>query len=202
MPRGNDPDARKDLVSQYGEGHGNAELLIKAHDDAYDVKLQAALGKRVEQILDPSTISPREGGTVMSAAIRGGLMVVVEEAKDGRYVKWYDDPPKPGSKAAKAAAKGPEQPGGGSTTGGDTEDDGSGSGSTNEDDQTGSGSGNPPAPGNVKVDSIKDALKTLDITPSSDVRRKDDLWALVPEDAKTQLQDEADKADAEAAAQS
>lgn len=96
MPRGNDPTAGRDIAAQYGEGHGNAEDLIRYHDDELDEELNRALLKPVDpaatEALDLDSIKPKYGGTIMSAVIRGGRLVVVED-DEGHYRKWHDDVP-------------------------------------------------------------------------------------------------------------
>lgn len=194
MPRGNDPTASRDVVAQYGEGHGNAEDLIRAHDDRLDAELNKALLKPVDpaatEALDLDSIKPRYGGTIMNAVVRGGRLVVVEDVK-GHYEKWHDDPPGGGSKrggrrssvdagaedrkqaAARAQAEANADPG---------NDGGTGAAGGSPDDDDGD-----EAPEGVTVPMIREKLDARGITPERDVRRKDDLWALLPEDAQAEL---------------
>lgn len=193
MPRGNDPTASRDIAAQYGEGHGNAEDLIRAHDDRLDAELNKALLKPVDPVateaLDLDSIKPKYGGTIMNAVIRGGRMVVVEDV-DGHYEKWHADPPG-GSKRSKrgnvdsgaearkqAAARAQAEENADPGNDGGTGDDGSGDG---DDDDNGE------APEGVTVPMIREKLDARGITPERDVRRKDDLWALLPEDAQDEL---------------
>lgn len=179
MARGNDADAAQaDLTGQYGE-HPNAEALIAAHDDRYDSKLNAALQKPVDTVatdaLDLRSIKPQhKGGEIKAAAIRGGRLIVVEEV-DGELVKWHDDVPGSGSRSSAKAAP---------------------------DKQPSSQSADPDAaPENVKGDVMKAKLAELNIEVPSSARAKKDWWALVPDDAKAELQTAADAEDAKAAAE-
>lgn len=189
MPRGNDPTASRDLANQYGEGHGNAEDLIRAHDDRLDVELNNALLKPIDpaatDALDLRSIKPKYGGKIMNAVIRGGRMVVVEDVK-GHYEKWHDDPPggkrsgggkvDSGAQARKDAAvrsqaeqdADPGNDGGTGAAGGSSDDEGD-------------------APEGVTVPQIREKLDARGITPDREVRRKDDLWALLPPDAQNEL---------------
>lgn len=94
MARGNDSEsARRDLASQYGE-HASAEGLILEHDSNLDPVRIAALNKPVDaeatKALDMDSIEPRLGGEVKAAAVRGGVLIVVEETPRGTFEKWHD----------------------------------------------------------------------------------------------------------------
>jgi hypothetical protein len=91
MARGNDANAAlSDLHGQYGV-HPNAESLIGAHRGALDPALERASMSRVNaaatEDLDLSSIEPEGGGTVLAAAVRGGVIVYVAEGEDGRTYK-------------------------------------------------------------------------------------------------------------------
>lgn len=90
VERGNDPTARQEIITQYGP-HQNAEDLIAAHRNSYDPALLAASLKGVDEdataALDLSEIKPKWGGTVISAAVRGGTTVYVAELPDGSTYK-------------------------------------------------------------------------------------------------------------------
>lgn len=121
MPRGNDPTASRDLANQYGDGHGNAEDLIRTHDDRLDEELNRALLKPVDpaatDALDLESIKPKFDGTIMSAVIRGGRLVVVEDV-DGHYVKWHDDPPGGKAKSSGGGSRSRSRSGGSRAKGG------------------------------------------------------------------------------------
>lgn len=95
MPKGHDlltpdPKAEAAFAGQYGI-HPNAEALLAAHRASIDPALEAALLKPVDAEatadLDPSEIEPAQGGTVQTAVVRGGVIVYVAEAEDGRLYK-------------------------------------------------------------------------------------------------------------------
>jgi hypothetical protein len=191
VPRGNDPTASRDIAAQYGEGHGNAEDLIRAHDDHLDAELNKALLKPVDpaatDALDLDSIKPKYGGTIMNAVIRGGRMVVVED-KDGHYLKWHDDPPggkkRSGSGKVDAGAEGRKQAAARSQAEADADpgnDGGTGAAGGSPDDDDGD------APEGVTVPMIREKLDARGIVPDREVRRKDDLWALLPADAQNEL---------------
>ena len=79
-----------EFVGQYGI-HPNAEALLLAHQASLDPALEAALLKPVDAEataeLDLESIEPEQGGKVLDAAVRGGNIVYVAEATDGRYYK-------------------------------------------------------------------------------------------------------------------
>lgn len=195
-PRGgNDREgAIADIESQYGPGHQSAADLLDAHDASYDMELQRALSKQVDEpataALDLSSIRPAYDGTVQSAAIRGGRMVVVEETPDGRLVKWHKDVPAAARRAsAQGAAAGAVpstqqqkaqtatgDPDAGSTPPGG--DDGSGAGTGDGDAGAGDGADGK-APKEVTVTKIEEQLAAEGTTPDKSVTKKDDLWALV-----------------------
>lgn len=208
MARGNDAAAaRRDLDSQYGADNQHAEDLIRAHDDSLDPVRQAAQHKAIDALateeFNPGSIKPRNGGEIVSYAIRGGVLFVTEEAH-GTLIKWHDaDAVKSGSAArghARQGARGegvaeaqpeqkktpaavhepptvpPVEPAAPSETGGAPAQ---------------------VAPEGVKVAQIRDKLDTLRIQVASDVRKKDELWGLLPGSAQDELVTEADQSPAE-----
>jgi hypothetical protein len=96
MPRGNDAEAaaqelaEREFATQYGP-HQNAEQLRHAHMQSLDRELAAAQLKRVDEEatanLDLASITPSQGGTVLSASVRGGMVVYLAEGADGRSYK-------------------------------------------------------------------------------------------------------------------
>lgn len=90
MPRGNDTEAHRDFATQYGI-HGNAEALLAQHRTAMSPALKAANLKprddEASDSLDLDRIKPSEGGTVLSASVRGGMIVYVAEDDNGRTYK-------------------------------------------------------------------------------------------------------------------
>lgn len=179
LDRGNDSEnARRDLAGQYGE-HANAEDLINAQDGKFDVELDKALNKPVDpdltRALDVDSIDSKfDGGIVRSAAVRGGRLVVVEE-HEGTLKKWsepYGGGNSGAKQAAKQAAAGVGAGGGAGVAGGSTPD---------------------AAPEAVKVDAMREKLEELQIAVPSDTRKKDDIWALVPQEARDQLVAAADQ---------
>lgn len=90
MPRGNDEQAHRDFETQYGV-HGNAEELLTQHRSAMSPALRAANLKAEDPeataTLDLSKIKPSHGGHVLSAAVRGGVIVYVAEDESGRAYK-------------------------------------------------------------------------------------------------------------------
>lgn len=90
MPRGNDEAAHRDFQTQYGV-HGNAEQLLEQHRAAMNPTLRAAQLKprddEASDSLDQAKIKPSQGGKVLDAAVRGGLIVYVAEDKEGRAYK-------------------------------------------------------------------------------------------------------------------
>lgn len=211
-PRGGNDrsDAAAEIETQYGVGHQSAADLLDTHDANYDLVLQQALSKAVDEpataALDADDIKPAFGGTVESFAVRGGRLVVVELTEEGRYVKWHKDVPSAAKSASKksavAGAVPPTQqvkaqtatgdPGAGDTppappaetppaTTGDG-DPGTG------DDGTGDGDGDDSkAPKNVTVEAIRSQLAEEDTVPPREVRKKDDLWDLVTPEGQSKL---------------
>lgn len=223
MARGNDADAaRRDLDSQYGEGHQSAEDLIAAHDEALDPVRIAALNKPVDAVatqeLDPEDIKPQYGGVIIAFAVRGGVLIVVEDV-DGDYKKWHDADSKLLGKNAQAkqaarqaaASQGvpeaqPAQATAPAVPAATPERTGAFE-PTPQIDTT-----QPPvvpepgadgqpvpdgqaqvAPKNVTVGDIDDKLAELGIDVPSDVRNKDPKWALLPQSAQDELKAAADQ---------
>lgn len=187
---GNDAqDARRERGDQYGEG-ASAEDLIHAHDQAtIDNKaLRAALEKPVDADATAGlgTIKPKFGGEVLSAAVRGGLIVVVEMV-DGAPEKWSTPYTKSDSQVEVAEAQAA------ASVGGPSDDTGQAPPGTGVDGQgTPAGDGTPStapekAPEGVTVEAIRAKLAELEISIPADKRKKDDLWALVPSEARAQL---------------
>lgn len=183
MARGNDSEAaRRELDSQYGE-HATAEDLIRAHDQRHDPILDAALNKPVDPhataALDVDALKPQtDGGTIQSAAVRGGVLVVVEEREDGSHLKWYDADHLKGNSAARSARDTaarsvadvvPAPPGA---------------------DQAQTPGDDLSEPGTVKSDAIQAKLTELGID-KGDATNKDAYWALLPEGARKELKDAA-----------
>lgn len=87
MPRGNDPDAQRELQERYGATTGNAESLIAANRARRNPQLRAAhLQARDEEAtaeLDTSKIDAP--GDVVDAAVRGDFVTFVWEDQGGRY---------------------------------------------------------------------------------------------------------------------
>jgi hypothetical protein len=194
---GNDHDAAaSDIESQYGPGHQSAADLLDAHDAAYDLVLQQALLKQVDEpataALDADDIKPKFGGDIEGYAVRGGRLVVVELKPDGRFEKWHTDIPGVAKKASKAGAQAAAVPSTKEvkeqTATGEADPGAQTPPATGEGD-TGSGQaeGDPPkAPKDVTVAKIEAQLEAEGTTPDKDVTKKDDLWALVtPEGQKT-----------------
>lgn len=170
LDRGNDSEAaRRDLSSQYA-GFESAEDMIRHQESQFDVELNKALNKPVDPVataaLDLSGIDPaNEGGVVRDAAVRGGRLVVVEE-HEGALKKWSipygpQRGTAPATAKAQVANRGQEAPP--AAPAADAE-----------------------APSDVKVDDIKAKLKSLNVS-AGDARNKDDLWALLPQDARDAL---------------
>lgn len=91
MPRGNDESAARDLAAQHGEGVGNAEQLIEQTYADRTPELEAAQMKSVDEeataALDISKLSGPNGEEVVSAAVRGGVTIVVYVDEKGGYSK-------------------------------------------------------------------------------------------------------------------
>lgn len=90
MPRGNDAEAHREFASQYG-AHQSAEELLEAHRASMSPVVRAtslkALDTEATEGLDLASIKPSQGGTVLSAAVRGGQILYVAEGPDGRAYK-------------------------------------------------------------------------------------------------------------------
>lgn len=209
MARGNDAAAaRRDLDSQYGEGHQSAEDLIASHDAALDPIRIAALNKPVDAVateaVDPGDINPQFGGVVIAYAVRGGVLIVVEDV-NGDYRKWHDADHKVLGKNAQArqaarqaavsqgvpeaqpaAATAPAVPAATPERTGAFEP-------TPQIDPTGTPEPAPDpgqaqvAPDGVTVKDIDAKLAELGIDVPSDVRTKDPKWALLPQSAQDEL---------------
>lgn len=184
MPRGNDSEnASRELQasgmtsSQWG-GFANAEELIASQHAAFDPELNAALGKAVDEHatakLDLNSIKVQtKGGVAVDAAVRGGRLVVVEEDSNGRLVKWSEPHGEQrGSAPARAKAQQSRPPEGQGLNGGPDD--------SNEDKDSDE------APSGVTVPVIREKLAELKIE-EGDATLKNDLWALLPEDARAQL---------------
>lgn len=92
MPRGNDSEAAaSELADRFGQGAGNAEELIQAHDRERSRELVAASMKEVDaeatEELDISKLEGPNGEEVLSASVRGGAIVGVYEDENGRTHK-------------------------------------------------------------------------------------------------------------------
>lgn len=105
MPRGNDETAARDLAAKHGEEAGNAEKLIEQVQASRSPELEAASMKSLDEdataALDLSTLSGPDGQPAVSAAVRGGVTIVVYEDAKGGYSKCVAGESK---KAAKKAA--------------------------------------------------------------------------------------------------
>jgi hypothetical protein len=86
MPRGNDPDAAKELRERYGANTGNAEALITANRARRDPQLRAAQLSAIDDSetakLDVSKLDAP--GKVLDAAVRGDYVTYVWEDDAGR----------------------------------------------------------------------------------------------------------------------
>lgn len=91
MPRGNDESAARDLAASVGEGVGNAEDLIERTYADRTPELEAAQMKALDEeataALDISKLSGPNGEEVVSAAVRGGVTIVVYVDDKGGYSK-------------------------------------------------------------------------------------------------------------------
>ena len=91
MPRGNDESAAHDLVAKHGEGVGNAEKLIEQtyadRTPEFEAAQMKALDEDATAALDISKLSGPNGEPVVSAAVRGGVTLVVYEDDKGGYSK-------------------------------------------------------------------------------------------------------------------
>ena len=96
MPRGNDPDARKEFLERYGTLNPdipttNAEELIRAHNASQSKAVaQASLLPQDNEAtaeLDLEDLSDDAGGNVLAAAVRGNAIVAVVEDANGRTFK-------------------------------------------------------------------------------------------------------------------
>lgn len=190
---GNDHDsAVTEIETQYGKDHQSAADLIDTHDANYDVVLQQALSKAVDEpataALDADDIKPAYGGKVLSYGVRGGRLVVVEETPEGRLKKWHKDVPSAAKKASKAGAQAGAMP-----TTQQVKDQTAGAGDgdpTGGAGEAGSGQGegeDGKAPKDVTVAKIEEQLAAEGTTPEKDVTKKDDLWALVSEEGQKAL---------------
>lgn len=215
MARGNDAAAaRRDLDSQYGADHQSAEDLIRAHDETLDPIRIAAQNKAIDAEATEalSVPSPRFGGEVVSYAIRGGVLLVVEDV-DGRYVKWHDDEAvKSGAKKASArghalqgargegvASAQPDQTKARALPSEHPERTGAHQPMSQHEHDAGAPgaqfAGHDPsigapaqvAPEEVKVTDIKAELDKLGVQVPAETRKKDDLWALLPGDSQDKL---------------
>lgn len=96
MPRGNDPDARREFLERYGTLNPdipttNAEELIRAHNASQSRAVsQASLlpvnGEATAE-LDLDNVGEEAGGNVIAAAVRGNAIVAVVEDETGRTYK-------------------------------------------------------------------------------------------------------------------
>lgn len=196
---GNDSEAaRKDLDKQYGD-HASAEDLIRAHDEAVDAGLQAALSKPVDPVateaLDYESIKPRyKDGEVVAACVRGGYLVVVEEAF-GQHLKW-GEPHEGGTARARQAGRqasasvggDPDKPGGAPEAKGST-----GGAPASPPNAPDAGADLEEAPQNVTSQKIQDRLAELQIDVG-DSTRKQQFWDLLPENEQVALKEAADAA--------
>lgn len=95
MPRGNDPEALKELHATYGEGGhiGNADDLIRAHQATRSQALTAALliseDYEATARLDLAKIEPPDGekATCIAASVHGEYLVAVFEPESKRVWK-------------------------------------------------------------------------------------------------------------------
>ena len=109
MPRGNDETAARDLAAKHGsEGVGNAEELIEAVQASRTPELEAAQMKPLDEeattAIDLSTLSGPNGEPAVSAAVRGGVTVVVYVDEKGGYSKCVASDAKKKPAKAKAAS--------------------------------------------------------------------------------------------------
>lgn len=91
MPRGNDESAARDLAASVGEGVGNAEDLIERtyadRSPEFEAAQMKALDEEATAELDITKLSGPNGEEVVSAAVRGGVTIVVYLDERGGYSK-------------------------------------------------------------------------------------------------------------------
>lgn len=86
MPRGNDPDAARELRERYGANTGNAEALIAANRARRDPVVRAAhLSARDDEASDALDLESIEApGPVVDASVRGQYLTFVWEDETKR----------------------------------------------------------------------------------------------------------------------
>lgn len=96
MPRGNDPDARRDFLERHGTLNPdlpttNAEELIRAHSVSQSRAVAKAsllpVNNTATDELDLDSLDDKAGGHVVAAAVRGNAVVCVVEDETGRTYK-------------------------------------------------------------------------------------------------------------------
>lgn len=96
MPRGNDPDARREFLERHGTLNPdipttNAEELIKVHSASQSRAVQKAsllpIDNEATADLDLADLGEKAGGNVVAAAVRGNAIVAVIEDEYGRTFK-------------------------------------------------------------------------------------------------------------------